>query len=145
MRADLAEYYGVDLVELWQTRRWRALVQLIDQLPPTSRTQVAQAEDHDLARDLVKAGLVPDEPPEWTPPLREYDTVAAILQQILDTLAGANYQRAQGKGSKPKPSPRPVTAIEKARKQLDQDTQREFLNYLLANQQQPGEDGDGVG
>jgi len=130
---------------MWQQRRWRALVQLIDQLPPTSRTQVAQAQDDDLARDLVTAGLVPDEQQEWSPPLREYDTTAAILQQILDTLAGANYQRAQGKGSKPKPSPRPVTAIERARKQIDQDTQRSFLDYLLANQRQPEKDGGSDG
>ncbi len=128
----------------WRSRRWRGLLQLLDELPSTSRVKVAQVEDDELATQLVEAGLIPDESPPWAPPLREYDATAVLLQQVLDTLEGANYQRAQGKGGRPKPSPRPVTAVERARKRADQNVQASFLDYLLSNRQHTNnsEDGD---
>lgn len=39
--------------------------------------------------------------------IETWDTSAYLLAQVVDSLAGANWQRSGGKGSRPKPVPRP--------------------------------------
>jgi len=108
-------------------------VQLIDQLPQTARVMVAQVEDEDLAMQVHLAGMAGDDSGEWVPSLREYDTTAVLLQQMLDVLQGANYQRGGGKGGRPKPSKRPTTAMQRVRDKADYEKQRGFLEYMLSN------------
>lgn len=82
--------YGVDLGDLWRgslsvSRAGR----LAFQLPPGSRVASALGEDG-----------------AWS-------VGEQIAAHIADTLAWANYQRAGGKGQKPKPLPRPADIHER--------------------------------
>lgn len=77
--------YGVDLTAWWQARRWRDLLDLIDQLPPASRTREAIFNDDRNAEALLDAELAqPDEP--FRPPVRSYDLPTFLLLRISNQL-----------------------------------------------------------
>ncbi|WP_435199581.1 hypothetical protein [Janibacter sp. GS2] len=79
------QVYGVDLTAWWQARRWRDLLDLIDQMPPASRTREAIFNDDANADALLDAELAqPDEP--FRPPMRSYDLSTFLLLRISNQL-----------------------------------------------------------
>lgn len=115
IEADLA-FRGVDLAQLWRQRRWRFLLNLIDHLPRDSAFIEALAEDDELAdRNVAR----PDNGRRRTPPISEFTPDVELLAAVYDRLGNLITVVAATAGSKrppkPKPWPRPVTAIERAR------------------------------
>lgn len=81
----------MDLAAWWQARRWRALLELIEQLPSTSRLQEAVRQDPEQARLIALqreyAAEGDDEPEAWSPRWSEYDLHAMLLREIAHNLA----------------------------------------------------------
>lgn len=85
LEADFERYYSIDLVDLYRGHLTPRKAQtLAIRLPPGALTW------QDVGTDAA-----------WS-------TESHLLAQIVDTLNAANYQRAGGKGDKPKPLPRPT-------------------------------------
>lgn len=82
VEADLQHHYQVALTDLGRRLSWRRLLVLIRHLPPSSSVAV------------LTHG------PQWA-------TGDYLLAAAVDALHGANWQRSGGKGSRPKPIPRP--------------------------------------
>lgn len=112
---------GWDLAELWQSRRWRFLLNLIDHLPRGSRYVAALANDDELADEFGDEieNAPPPPPPltEWTADHEKLTLIADRLGELLHLTAAANSDR------KPPPYrmlPRPDTALKrKARRRRD--------------------------
>jgi len=110
----------VDLLDVWRDRLTpRQALTLIDQLPSHSRYVAAVHEDEELIEHL--ADQLDDEGPSPPPPLTDWTPEVERLTAIIDRLgeliavtAAANSK--QGKVRPPKPSPRPVTAVDRARR-----------------------------
>lgn len=83
----------MDLAAWWRARRWRALLELIEQLPTASRFRGAVLNDPEQARMIALAreyGTDDDDTPEpWSPPVAEYDLTAQLLREILHTVTAA--------------------------------------------------------
>src|SRR5690625_2246227 len=103
IRADLAERYpGVDLRQWWRERRFRALLDLIDQLPGASRLNEAIQNDPEQAEIIArhieeqkrKAAEAGEEQRSWSPRVAEFDLHASLLRDLIQATLGLQIGRA---------------------------------------------------
>jgi hypothetical protein len=115
---DLLERYSVDLAAEFHGRRWRRLLNLIDNLPRNSAYVQAMVEDDDYA-DAVVAHEKPHERPKPRRYMAEWSVEVELLSSVLDRLGELISVSMVAAGAKkaPKvaPAPRPMTAFERAR------------------------------
>lgn len=127
IRADLAERYpGVDLRSWWRERRFRALLDLIDQLPAASRLNEAIQNDPEHAELIARAREEADNEDEgrepWSPRLAEYDLHAHLMRDMIQALVGVRTAVIAAAGGKPRSVPdypTPVTEVDKATARLE--------------------------
>ncbi|WP_073946526.1 hypothetical protein [Streptomyces kebangsaanensis] len=116
IEADLADRQ-VDLAQLWSERRWRRLLNLVDQLPTDSRTLVAMAEDEELTAALPEPEPGPPPPPPlrtWTP---EVEKLTLIADRLGELITAVHNTVAKRPGRSPRPLPRPETARDRIKRQ----------------------------
>src|SRR5690625_5754606 len=70
------QVYGVDLSRWWQQRRWKSLLELIDELPAASRFNEAILNDREFAKEAVAQETA--DRPEWAPKISEFDLHAVL-------------------------------------------------------------------
>lgn len=94
VRADLLSEYGVDLGEWWRARKYRPLLDLIDQLPQACRLNEAVQNDPEQAMAIAMAREYAhpadgdeQERPLWSPPVRHYDLHAMLLREVAHNVA----------------------------------------------------------
>lgn len=131
IEADLTDQQ-VDLAQLWRERRWRRLLALVDQLPGTSRTMVAMAEDEELL-----AGLPEPEPgPPPAPPLQtwtaEVEKLTLIADRLGELITAVHNTVAKRPGRPPRPLPRPQTARDRVRRKQRRDRHNHLVSQLTA-------------
>lgn len=122
--------YGVDLAELFRKKRWVHLLALIYGLPAHSRYMCAVLTDPEMAEQIVNDPHFAEAQSKDTGPSpigysQENYQLAEIndgIKALQSTLVAVNG----GKSKTPKPTPRPVFALEKAKK----DAQRKRLDEL---------------
>lgn len=104
---------------LWQQRKWRRLLSLIDDLPSNSRFVEAQLNDPDVATHVVD-NEDKGEAKKSGGRIRDFSPTVRALAGIYDQLAvlNANFVAANNGGKRP-PKPkfydRPKTLIEEMR------------------------------
>lgn len=142
------EVYQVDLPAWLAARRYRAVLELIDELPQACRLQEAILNDpeqaqlilaEELARDEAELvgymrgvdidpdDLREDEAPDraeplWRPRLRDWDTAAIQRAAIHAQLVALNHnsvRAAKGKPGPPQYLPAPRTLVDDLRDQQD--------------------------
>lgn len=110
------QVYGVDLSAWWASRRWRSLLELIEELPPASRLNEAILNDPEQAARIAQ---LPESTEEWSPKVRDYDLTATLLREIRELLVSIYYTSHLSATGKParnvKPLPTPVTEVNRAR------------------------------
>ena len=113
LRADLRERYGVDLIE-WFDRpaKTRDLLALIEGLGEPSRYSAAVARDPEVLAEVIGSEARGES--AWAPSLEDWTLTNQYLATVVDLLS-AQLSQAAGKTTPPKPTPRPVTAIEQAK------------------------------
>lgn len=123
VRADLQQQYGVDLAVWWRERRFVALLDLIDQLPQTSRLNEALLNDPEQARLIVAAREASTEEPEpWAPRYAEFDLHAQMLRDVIESLAGLRAAVLATARIPPGPHtryPTPITEVEREKARVD--------------------------
>jgi hypothetical protein len=106
---------GLDLLDFFRGRHsWRKLSNLIRQLPSSSRTTEAMANDDEFA-DRVGPQAATDTGPrvsEYTPEVARLD----VLVDRLSELIAVSIQLAGGKAPRVRPARRPETAFSRAEK-----------------------------
>lgn len=114
----------MDLAEWVAAHRWRALLELIDQLPPASRYRGAFLNNKEAAEALAQAAdsEKPTEP--WSPPIEEWDLTNQLLHDLTSgvrILIAATQSAAAHKNIKPAAAfPTPRTEVDRARERLEQ-------------------------
>lgn len=101
--------------------RYRHILELIDQLPSTSRYHEAMSNDPELAEQLARQ---PESDEEWSPRLAEFGLTEMLLREILHELkvnSAITMSAAGGKPGDVKPFPAPRTAIQAARERLERE------------------------
>lgn len=119
----------MDLSDFYQRKRYRSLMQLIDQLPRTSRYYEAMTKDPEFIQARLELESVQDEAPDdeetgdsWHPSTTEFGLTEQLLRELLHSVQEGNMiamQAAGGKPPKPKPFPAPLDPLEVARADAD--------------------------
>lgn len=125
---------NLDLLDFFRGRyAWRKLACLVRQLPASSRTTEAMANDDDLADMLVDAPAG-----DSAPRISEYSPEAARLDVLVDRvseLIAATIQVAGGKAPRVRPARRPETAFSRAQKRRTDQRINSLIAEVEAAQQ----------
>ena len=121
-------YPSENLGALWRSRNIRRLLNLIDHLPQNTWYHQAISEDVEHAVMLIKSqeeakrrGI---DPPPSGPSLRSWSPEVDAMTRVLDAVNNVAFitaKAAGGKGKPPKASPRPPTAMERAKLKVKQE------------------------
>lgn len=133
LRADLREQYGVDLAALFHERRWVTLLGLIDSLRRPNRFWSARLNDPEFAEMVLRHEDENGDSGEWAPPLEEYDLLAQLISHLIDvtgTIPATIAAVVGGKSTKPKPFPRPRTAIDLLREKRSAEMQADIISIF---------------
>jgi hypothetical protein len=129
---------GVDLIEMWHSRRWQTLLDLIDRLPPTSAYAVAVSKDAEHAEMLADAMAkrAAEQDGDDGPSLDTWSAEIDVLTSLRDDVRVLQYvvRAANGdtKAKPPAPLPRPSSPMQKALKQADFRRRQAAHNDLVA-------------
>lgn len=122
---------GFDLAKMWQGRRFRFLLNIIDQLPAHSRYAEAMSQDDDAAEFLLSQGMPSTAEQsrlaDWSPEVVE-------LRRIVDRMGLLISYAAVGSHNKPpklQAPPRPETALQRASRKAAVTKHRELVAALI--------------
>lgn len=126
----------MDLLDWFrQVHPWGKLYRLLDQLPKWSRYKLLLADDDDLA-ELARTDA-PGTSGDRRLRLSEWDPVEELRAELRDLgarveAAIANANRPKGKRPiRPKPSPRPMTAAQRAERRADYHAHLDIVAKVL--------------
>lgn len=106
IRADLAQVYGVDLSEYLGQGRWRAVLELVEELPWASRFREAQLNDPEYADAIAEQQLFVDpDKPDDGPRISEFGPVEQKLTLLIEYTKALLMWTQKGAGVK---SPKPI-------------------------------------
>ena len=104
------------------------MLELIDQLPRTSRLWAARVNDPEEAR-IIAAQLEAQGEKDYSPSLVEFDLKADQNAQIIDLLQILIRNMGGGKGDI-KPFPRPVTEVHREQERREREWTVDLLGKL---------------
>lgn len=123
---DLQTYAHLDLGTMWRDRRWLKLLDIIDRLPAHSWYAATVSMDEEHAKMMADALAARDASGDkqeakgpalttWTPEVAALTNVLDAVRQVQHAIVAVNSPKGKSPES-PKPSPRPVTPLERALK-----------------------------
>lgn len=123
----------MDLSVWLHDRRYRSLLELIEQLPDASRLNEAKQNDPEYAEMIarIRSENEGEEADTWSPPVRNYDLTALLLREVREAVMAvyvAVVRSNGGKTSKVKEFPSPVTEVDRALARIE----REWTNSVLS-------------
>lgn len=130
--------YGVDLAKLFRRKRWVHLLALIDGLPQHSRYISALLNDKEEAEKIVNHPDFDPTAKPSPPPLAGYSQLNYQLANIEDgiqALIATTVAVNGGKSRSFKPTLRPVTAIEEAKKERSKRNLQKMEQMFFKNTQ----------
>lgn len=139
---DLQVYAQVDLGELWRARRWTLLLDILDRLPAHSwyAASVSMDPEHAkmMAESIAARQAAGDESDSKGPSLTTWTPEVAILTNVFDAVRAVQHAVVAVNSEKgkvpepPKPSPRPVTPLERALKLAEFQRRKSSHETLVA-------------
>lgn len=138
---DLTVYTHQDLGELWRSRRWGKLLNLIDRLPAYGWYNATVSDDEEHAKMMAESYAARrqagDEPETkgpslvgWTPEVAVLHTVADGVRRVEHAVFAA--QHGKKAGAPPEPLARPQTALERAMKRAEYERRKKAHESLVA-------------
>lgn len=121
----------MDLAVEWRARRWQKLLDLVDMLPRDTLFSEALANDDELADAYV---VDERDRPAATRRVSEFGPVVELLSVIADRQAetiNAVIAAAGAKPGKVSPMPRPVTAVDRAKRRQQRATHEALVARVL--------------
>lgn len=142
INADLSTFTNFDLGDLWRARRWTLLLDVLDRLPAHSWYAATVSMDEEHAKMMAEAIAAREQAGEKAeskgPSLTTWTPEVAVLTSVLDAVRGVQHavvavQSPKGKAPEaPKPSPRPITPLERALKAAEYNRRKAAHESLVA-------------
>lgn len=133
---DLRRHLGLSLGELWRNRRWRELLNLIDQLPTNSQMHALMTSDEEHMEALIRGSKGREaQPGAGRPSMAEWGQLESMVATLIDAVnknTATNVAIANPKGPKPQiqPQPRPYTAAEKVQYKIQREEHQAMVSVL---------------
>lgn len=120
---------------MWRARRWRKLLNVIEQLPRTSAYAQAMATDDKLAHEMAS---LPDAggKAKWRRSYRDYSPEVEMLSALFDRVGELIRVTAGTRGARsksPQPAPRPIPAIERIKRRNAETRHRQTVSRVLVD------------
>lgn len=134
---DLRRHLGLSAGEMWRSRRWREMLDLIDQLPTNSQMHALMTSDEEHMEALIRGSKDAEpRPGAGRPSMAEWGQLESMVASLIDAVnRGTATQTAiaNPKGPKPhvQPYPRPYTAAEKVNYKIQREEHQSMVNALL--------------
>lgn len=111
----------MDLAAWWQARRWVGLLELIDQLPTSSRLQEAIQDDpeHALLIALEREEKSDEDRRPWAPRLSEFDLHAMQMNTLIQEVVNLRAAVVRHRKRVPPVFPWPVTEVDRMAARLE--------------------------
>ncbi|MBW8171791.1 hypothetical protein K0651_01845 [Ornithinimicrobium sp. Arc0846-15] len=126
---------GLDLLDFFRGKHsWEKLLRLIKQIPAHSKYGAARADDPELADHIMS---LPASARKWSPPYEDWTPEVSALANIEDQLSHISAQIEAARGgrpSRPKPVPRPVTAVDRAESAARNQRHDELVDEVVQAQ-----------
>lgn len=129
----------LELAVEWRQRRWRRLLDIIDQLPRDSRYIEAVSLDEDVAEALLEHDTGDDRKVKPVRRMSEWSPTVELLTAILNRLAEVAQAIAALGGAKPRaiPSaPMPTSVLERMRKRRRERQHKALMARILPHETQ---------
>lgn len=143
IRYDLQRELHVSLGELWNSRRWRELLDFIDMLPQATQTRQAMLADPDHVAMLVEYKERHPEMKAKGPALAEYSPEAARLDTIIDRLGTLTTITLKANGAKSVPKqtlqPRPESIVEDLEHRRHTDASKRIADRAMRRNPEQGQ------
>lgn len=99
----MLQHFGVDLAVWWKQRRWRALLELIEQLPHASRLWEARLNDDEEAERILDQMEKDEEKSSArnVVAIREHDRTSVQLEDLKEQIANLTNTVRGIAGGKP--------------------------------------------
>lgn len=127
---------GLDLLDFFRGRHsWRKLAAMIVQLPSSSRTAEAMANDDEMAEKIAGQKYRDTGPrlSEYTPVVARLDVLADRIAELIALTVQVNNKN--GKAPRVRPARRPETAITRAERRRAQRKYNALVDEVTAAQQ----------
>lgn len=121
----------MDLAAWWQDRRWKALLELIDELPGASRFNEAILNDPEQAAQI--AALPTPKDAQWHPRISEHDLHAILLKEIREAVISVTQTLVAVNGGTPRrvaEFPKPETEVDRIRERLRRERANELIRLF---------------
>lgn len=131
---DLRNHLGVDMGELFRSRRWRVLVNYIDMLPSNSHKNRLVTLDEEHMEAILSSKQA--QSGEYKPSMSDWGQLENMMATLIDAVnrnTETVHATAQGK-KKPLriPNyPRPATAADRVKVKIQKRKHEEMVNMLL--------------
>ncbi len=126
---------------MWQSRRWRHLLNIIDQLPRHSAFGEALTNDEELAHEVAKRRKHDDSGRAPSRSMRDFTVEVELLSVVADRIAELIQAVAATKGAKAKQNPirmpRPVTALQRVTAQRRRAKHDSVVARVLPGREAP--------
>lgn len=132
---DLRNHLSVSATELFRGRRWREMLNYIDMLPTNSHMNRLLMADEQYM-EMVVEQQEKSPPGASRPSMADFSLTNNLLMQLVDAVhvnTAVNRGIANPKGPRPRidPLPRPYSAADKVRANLQKKQHEEMVSILL--------------
>lgn len=131
--------------ELWWSKQWRRLLNLIVRLPRASHFYQAMSLDEEHVAMILSSRQHDEQEQKGAvvaPPMSEYTSTVERLDRVIDALGGLTTAVLAAGGAKklPKvqPQPRPETAFENVKMRQQWEKHRAVVARVLPNRTSDG-------
>lgn len=142
---------GIDIGQLWRSRRWRTALDIIDHLPSHTwySASVANDEEHakmiaeSIARRQAAGESIDEQGPSmvtWSPEVAAITAVQNEIKSLTYLMQVVNHDSKSAKPEPPKPAPSPKTPLEAAIKRAkyeDRKARHESLALRMLPHKRP--------
>lgn len=134
---DLRHHLGLSAGDLWRERRWRELLNYIDQLPTNSQMNRLLSQDEEHMEQILRSSGSRSGG-RAKPSMADWSLTNSLLSTLIDAVnknTAVNQAIANPKGPKPRvePTPRPATVAEKIERKITRERHDEMVSILLPN------------
>lgn len=131
---DFRTHFRLSFGDLFRERRWREILNYLDQLPANSQMNRLLSLDEEYMESVLRSQKGDQGPSR--PSMADWSLTNSLLATLIDAVnknTATQTAIANPKGAKPRiePTPRPLSLVEKIERRIQKERHEEMVGRLL--------------